>query len=152
MELLRANRVAEAYERAQAALRVLETVHHLLESARLRAMEAQRECNQRKQHLWIATGACVVLGLSCEFMGTMPCTCHRVRCSLTRLDDLTSSLSVLQETIATGAVLCFSMAAFVQLTSLDFSEYMGRFRAAQDARMRLRLRWAMNTFFSFILL
>jgi len=126
-ELLKQNKVSEAYDRAQAALRSLESVHNLLENARMRALEAQRDTAFRKAMLWAASGTCVVLGLACEFLAALP-------------GDLPSVLPALRDAIATGAVLCLSFASYVQLTSEDFGAYMAKFRDAQDARIRLRLR------------
>lgn len=126
--LLAEGRVAEAYARAQSALRSLESMHHLLESARLRALEARRNTSERQRMLWAVSGSAVVLGLACEFLASVP------------IGEVSTLLPVLRDTIATGAVICLTMASYLQLVSPDFAAYLARFRDAQDERIRLRLR------------
>eukprot|EP00047_Mylnosiga_fluctuans_P002435 m.224518 g.224518 ORF g.224518 m.224518 type:complete len:353 (-) comp11101_c0_seq1:114-1172(-) len=126
-DLLRQNSVAEAYERAQGALRSLETVHNMLDNARMRALELQRDAAWGRRTLAAVGATCVVLGLACDFLAGMP-------------GDLPSVIPILRDTIATGAVLCLSVAGYSMLTSDSFGEYMTRFRTAQDARIKMRLR------------
>jgi len=128
LELLEKNDVEQAYARAHSALRSLESVHALLESARLRALAAQKTAGQTRWALWTAAGSGVVLGLACEFLACVP------------EGQLSSLLLVLRDTVAAGTVVCLSLAAYNQLHSPDFSNYLQRFRDAQDARLRLRLR------------
>lgn len=128
LELLKENDVEQAYARAQSALRSLESVHSLLESARLRAVAAEKAAGQARWALWTAAGSGVLLGVACEFLACVP------------ESELSSLLLVMRDAITAGTVVCLSVAAYNQLNSSNFSNYIRRFRDAQDARLRLRLR------------
>lgn len=126
--LLAADQVHEAYVRAQAALRALESAHRLIDSARLRVMEAQRRVSNIQWRTWAAAGACVILGVTCNFLAAVPAV------------NLPAIESVLQGAALTGAVLCVSAATALYLSSDQFSSYMLQVRDAHDAHLRVRLK------------
>lgn len=127
-KLLSEDHVHDAYVRAQAALRALESAHRLIDSARLRVMEAQRRVSTIQWRTWAAAGACIVLGVACDYLAAVPAV------------NLPIIESVVQNAALTGAVLCISAATALYLSSEQFASYLTQVRDAHDAHLRVRLK------------
>lgn len=128
VELLAENRVHEAYIRSQAALRALASAHRLIDSARVRVMEAQRRVSSLQWRTWAAASACVVVGVACDYFAAIP----EVNLPIIEGALKTAALS--------GSVLCLSAATALYLTSDKFASYLDSVRDAHDAHHRVHMK------------